>query len=621
MSFVLEFDTYFKKLLACYTGKAVGGTLGMPFEGDTGAARAITYYDPVPTAMAGNDDIDLQVVWVDCLRRNGLPVNRRHLAEAWEHIHVGPDEYAVAINNSRAGLSAPLSGWYGNKFGAGMGAAIRSELWAALAPGAPDLAVSLAREDACVDHCGDGVDACLFLTAVESAAYMQNDPEALIDIGLSYIPSDSRLSRGLCDTRRWWQESRDWQIVRRQILDKYGVANWTDVTINLCFILLAWLAGENDFGKSICLVVGMGYDTDCTGATLGAILAILRPDSIEERWTAPIGNRVVLSPQIVGIRTANTMDELCLQIAQLAKAAEDYYHSPVHIAGFPEHLKQGGSIAEVWTKKPETVMLKKAYSVRESLVALSPVILNLTYPDSVALIPHTWSPFSAGITNPTAQAMRLHIRLRAPDGFQLDRTVFDMELGAYEEQDFDFSVLFQQESKKAYEQLDFILTINEISYVVRAGLPTAYPWIRKAEAYQSEVCPPRDMLDGAELHFAYSFIQPVEQGHYLYAIDVKSNMPQQAAFVCSGTSPLRMWLNEELLQQYDGSFYVPAVHRCPSVRGKLEAGWNRIVISVESKCPGEWFFAIGNPVDWIWISDLEWRIPNNITLDSDIHIE
>lgn len=604
--FILPFTTYFKKLLACYIGKAAGGTLGMPFEGNTGV-RAVSYYDPVPTAMAGNDDVDLQVVWVDCLRRNGFPVNRKHLADAWRHIRFGPDEYAVAIHNIQNSLFAPLSGWYGNKFSAGMGAAIRSELWAALAPGDPDLAVSLAREDACVDHCEDGVEACAFLTAVESAAYTQNDIDTLIDIALSYIPVDSRLARGLRDTRQWWRESGSWEAVRERILEVYGTANWTDVTINLCFILLAWLAGENDFGKSICLAVDMGYDTDCTAATLGSIMAILYPDSIEERWTAPIGRRIVLSPQIAGIRAAGTIDELCSQIARLAHAAEEYYGSSVRITEIPGDLEQNSLPIPVWSKMPEPVMLAKDYCVRESLVALYPVILNLVYPDSVALMPHEWSLFSADVANPTEQDMQLDIQLRVPHGFETDLASICLKLGAYEKKSFDFSVLFRQISKKAFEQLDFVVTANGIPYVVSAGLPTAYPWVHKAVAYTSKTCPPRDVLAGAQLQPAGSVIQPVAPGCHLYAIDVKSNMPQQVAVVCAGTCPLRMWLNEELLHQYDGNFYVPAVHRGPSVRGKLDAGWNHIVIAAESKCAGELFFAIGNPADWTWVSGLEWR--------------
>ena len=70
-----------------------------------------------------------------------------------------------------------------------------------------------------------------------------------------------------------------------------------------------------------------------------------------------------------------------------------------------------------------------------------------------------------------------------------------------------------------------------------------------------------------------------------------------------------MWLNSQLLWQYNGKKYLPAVHRGVSVLGNLESGWNEIVIYVEDGEPGELFFAIGNPVDWIWYNDLEWRYP------------
>ncbi len=59
-----------------------------------------------------------------------------HLADAWlEHIHLWPDEYGVACRNLAQGLYPPVSGGFDNGFTAGMGAAIRSEIWACLAPG------------------------------------------------------------------------------------------------------------------------------------------------------------------------------------------------------------------------------------------------------------------------------------------------------------------------------------------------------------------------------------------------------------------------------------------------------------------------------------------------------
>ena len=90
----MQYQTYFSKLLGCYIGKTIGGTLGMPYEGNTNVNN-ITYYDPIPTSVVGNDDVDLQVVWVECLRRHGLPVNRKHLADAWRHVRFAPDEYGI----------------------------------------------------------------------------------------------------------------------------------------------------------------------------------------------------------------------------------------------------------------------------------------------------------------------------------------------------------------------------------------------------------------------------------------------------------------------------------------------------------------------------------------------
>ena len=43
-----------------------------------------------------NDDLDLQVIDLEIIRRFGLPVNRHHLTTLWEHLQDGgPDEYGA----------------------------------------------------------------------------------------------------------------------------------------------------------------------------------------------------------------------------------------------------------------------------------------------------------------------------------------------------------------------------------------------------------------------------------------------------------------------------------------------------------------------------------------------
>lgn len=297
------------KIYNCWLGKTVGGTLGMPFEGKEGTHN-VSFYDPVPTEMIANDDLDLQVLWACILDKMDSPhVDRDIFGQAWlDHVNFPWDEYGVAIRNLRLGIKPPLTGSYDNYFINGMGAAIRSELWACLAPGNPELAAKYAYEDACVDHAEEGVWATVFLAALESQAFIETDTDNLLDLAVAQLPETSLVCQAVTDTRQWWKQERDWLKVREIILEKYGHENFTDVTMNMAFIVLAWLASDGDFSKAICIATNCGKDTDCTAATLGALMGILHPDGIEQRWLDPIGNALVVSPEIVGIQPPDTLE-------------------------------------------------------------------------------------------------------------------------------------------------------------------------------------------------------------------------------------------------------------------------------------------------------------------------
>lgn len=144
---------YRDKVLGCWTGKNIGGTLGAPLEGRR-ELFDVTFYtqdlrgNPVP-----NDDLDLQLAWLRAVETNGVyHVDERILAESWLACVIGPwGEYGVARFNLANGLPPPLSGICNNEqWKNSNGAWIRSELWACLFPGEPDEAVPFAWCDACV---------------------------------------------------------------------------------------------------------------------------------------------------------------------------------------------------------------------------------------------------------------------------------------------------------------------------------------------------------------------------------------------------------------------------------------------------------------------------------------
>ena len=604
----LNYETYLKKLHGCYLGKAVGGTLGMPREGTLTMAE-VSYYDPVPDAMVGNDDLDLQVIALEVLRRYGLPVNAHDLAHCFtDHIRFYPDEYGVTAKNLSVGVYPPLSGKYGSRFGAGMGAAIRSELWAALAPDQPELAVRLCREDAMNDHYGDGVDACIFLTAVESAAFTCHDREKLIATGLHYIQHNARMTEAFTNVHKWWDELHDVKAVREQVLAHYPSDNWTDVTINLSFILLAWLAGEGDFGRSICLASSLGYDADCTCATLGAILGLIDPDGIEEKWSRPIGNQLVLSDNIIAMHEPPTISEFIALVGETMLEVGRYYGVLApwqQEAGLPAWHG-----ASAWTSRPAPVEAQED----TELAAVRPLAVRLRWPEGLMIPCGKEHPVEITFTNVQEAPMAGNVTFTVPEGWQVAPTQAELSLAPGASHTLTLTV---QSPKRVYRScrsmLDMRFRLDGMMFDVSAGLVEPICWLRVPAKQEYTVCPENALFRNAEVVEAPGYFQKVPAGHWLYAAEVRAimNMPR-VQLVANGTRPVRVWLNGELVNTFENKLYVPAVHRSPSMAVvSLHHDWNQLVLEVlpGDGQEGEICLILGDCETWRYFEELSWRVP------------
>jgi len=306
----MSVDKFRDQVMGCWIGKALGGTLGMPFEGCVGPLEVSL--DEMAGQMLPNDDLDLQLLWIRVLEQRGIQTRSVDLAQAsFAHYACYPDEYGIARWNTRRGLVPPLTGLHNNWFGDGMGAAIRSEIWACLAPGRPRLAAALAREDALVDHHGNGVWAEMFLAALESDLFTSRDLLRSLGTALELIPVESRLSRALRKVQEWHADGFSWTVTREKTIAEFGCPNFTDVTVNLSFILIGLLFGECDFERSLKLSINCGMDTDCTGATCGSILGILLGASgLPPAMRVSVGNKISCHPSLAGLSLPLTLDEL-----------------------------------------------------------------------------------------------------------------------------------------------------------------------------------------------------------------------------------------------------------------------------------------------------------------------
>ena len=349
---ILNEQEYYRIVYGGWLGKNIGGTLGAPVEG-VKELMSLTFYPELPDGPLENDDLDLQLVWLHALEQYGPGVTAEQLGQEWlTHIFFPFDEYGYALTNLRRGLIPPLSGSFNNPFNHCMGSPIRSEIWAMITPGLPEKAAFYAYQDAIVDHAGgEGVYGEMFFAAIESAIFREKNRDLLIEIGLKHIPTHSRTYRAVKDLICWHQQGKTWIESRSLILKNHGNDNFTDAPQNVAFTILGWLYGH-DFEDAILKAVNCGYDTDCTAATLGAILGmLLGADGLPERWANPVGTRVVVSPPIKGFPAPKNLDELTLRTIRvgkqvLAAADADIVVLP-HLSSSWDEMKY--SLAEVET--------------------------------------------------------------------------------------------------------------------------------------------------------------------------------------------------------------------------------------------------------------------------------
>lgn len=285
-----------EKIYGCWIGKNIGGTIGTPFESQT-EIQDISGFNSKKGEPLPNDDLDLQLVWLRCVDELGpQQVNSKTLGEYWlSYVKPHWNEYGTCKGNMRGGFLPPISGELHNEqWKNSNGAWIRTEIWASLYPGHVEQAIKYAFEDASVDHgFGEGTYAAIFVAAIESAAYIFSDLRTLIDIGLSKIPADCRVARSVKLVLDEYDNGTDWKVVRNKLVRQSADIGWFQAPANIGFCIIGLLYGEGDFKRSIILAVDCGDDTDCTGATVGALLGIIKGiNGIPQDWREYIGDEI-----------------------------------------------------------------------------------------------------------------------------------------------------------------------------------------------------------------------------------------------------------------------------------------------------------------------------------------
>lgn len=244
-----------------------------------------------------DDDINYTVLCLDIYKKYGQNFSSEDVAEGWLKnlpiFHTYTAE-RVAYSNLTQLIMPPQSAIYRNPYREWIGAQIRADFWGYINPGDMERAAEYAYRDASVSHVKNGVYGEMFIAAMLAAAFVLDDPRKVLEAGLSAIPDKCRLAYAIRDVLEWSRTEPDWERCLDRIYEKYGHYNVVHTINNACIVALALLYGGMDFGKSICIAVMGGLDTDCNGATVGSIIGLmLGAKQLPEYWIKPICDTAV----------------------------------------------------------------------------------------------------------------------------------------------------------------------------------------------------------------------------------------------------------------------------------------------------------------------------------------
>lgn len=311
----ITYENYLDKIWGGWVGKCAGGILGAPIEGFK-CFHKIELSEKLFETNYPNDDLDLQVLWLDLVKQKGPRIDEYDMGEFWhEHVDFPWGEYGLAARNLKCGVLPPLSGQHNNDYwNRGMGSPIRSEIWGMLCAGDPEKAAQYAKMDSSIDHYGFSVEAEMFLSACEAIAFFESDIPVILKKAAALFPADNEIVNMYRKVVEF-NTSSDYETTKGKIKSYFGDADFTSSPMNVAFAVHALLNFPAKM-ESVIKAVNLGHDSDCISATVGALLGtIIGYKNINPKWKEMIGDELLVSPQIKGINHASTISGLAKETA------------------------------------------------------------------------------------------------------------------------------------------------------------------------------------------------------------------------------------------------------------------------------------------------------------------
>ena len=279
-------------------------------------------YADTANGMPVDDDTNYTVLYQEVIEKYGrdftpFDVSRAGLAYQPKDAYCTAER--VAFCNFVKGYEPPESAIYKNPYREWIGAQIRGDYFGYINPGNPALAAEMAWRDASISHTKNGIYGEMFVAAMLAVAAETNNIKDIILGGLAEIPHTSRLYKEIISVLHGFEDgvsqSECFKVIHKKY-DEHSAHDWCHTISNAIIVAASLLYGQGDYGKSICIAVEAGFDTDCNGATVGSVLGMANGiESIPDCWTKPIND--TLHTSIFGVNTVKISDRVKLTLEHI----------------------------------------------------------------------------------------------------------------------------------------------------------------------------------------------------------------------------------------------------------------------------------------------------------------
>jgi hypothetical protein len=278
-------ETVVDKIRGGLLGQILGNLNGVPHEMKyiNEPGNVLSYVPALPDGARTDDDTDFEWIYILEMQKNrNVFLSTDDITTFWmERINRGiwcSNRYARYLMD--IGLKPPFTGYvsinpWSNFNVAGQ---FLSETFGLVAPAMPQTAARIGLNYTTVSIDGEPAQGTQLFTSMISMAFVESDVKKIVDAGVASLDPASKLVQVINDVITWHgRYPNDWREMRRLLKEKYtyeggGMRDRNGIELNTGAIIASLLYGEGDFAESVKMAFNMGWDADCSAATVGTIM-------------------------------------------------------------------------------------------------------------------------------------------------------------------------------------------------------------------------------------------------------------------------------------------------------------------------------------------------------------